>query len=364
MLKAVSLVLFLFSTLAFVTNCSKNSTGTNQDLTSNISGTWRGDYFTAAKNDSGTFIVEITRHGEGFSGEAVLKSSIRNEPHYLFIKGTVSKDEISIELNKDEIPYQITFMLQAVLIDSQHFAGDFFYSPENLNAVIRCEKLKKGSCEIIDLFEVPNTTVISMAFDGSNIWLSTVFNDYIKLSTASIMVIDTVVVYDEKNQHWTSDALTSDRIFLWGHLPLVVSNRVESRIIKFNKAGAIVNIFQIPHRTSGLAFDGNLLWTLNESESKLYQFDDSGNIYKNLYINLPDVIQLEYGQNHFWSLGWFFKKLFKIDKTGKVMAVYDLPEGPEYFSQAGIAFDGTYFWYARNYDPPISHSTIYRLLLD
>jgi len=365
MLKAMSCLLILSLILTFLINCMESSTGISQDQAVNVSGIWRGDYFTATKSDSGTFIIEIIQNEDILSGELVFKSSIRKEPPYLFIKGTVSKDEISMELDNDKIPYQYEFMLHAKLIDSLQFAGDFFYSLDSMNAMISCEKLKKGSSEVVDLFNLPNATVRSMAFDGDNIWLSTVINDYIKLSTTPIMVVDTITVYYENNQHWTSAALTSDGTFLWGHLPLSVSNRTESHILKFNKESAIVENYRIPYLTSGLAFYGNFLWSLNQSESRIYRFDDSGNLYENFSINLPDVSYLEYGGGYFWSLGWFFKKLFKIDKTGKAIAVYDLPEDLEFFDQGGIAFDGTYFWYARNYSPiPISRSTIYRMSLN
>jgi hypothetical protein len=104
---------------------------------------------------------------------------------------------------------------------------------------------------------------------------------------------------------------------------------------------------------------------LNGSESKLHQFDDSGNLHENFHINLPDVTHLEYGAGYFWSLGWFFQKLFKMDKAGKAIAVYDLPEDADSFTPGGIAFDGTYFWYARNYDTWVGRSTvIYRILLN
>lgn len=108
-MKAVSILLILFLILDFLANCDKNSTGTDQPLASNISGIWRGDYFAVSKSDGGTFIVEIIQNGNSFSGEAVLRSSIRNERLHLFIKGTVSKDELSVELNNDKIPYQYEF---------------------------------------------------------------------------------------------------------------------------------------------------------------------------------------------------------------------------------------------------------------
>jgi hypothetical protein len=363
MLKAMSFLLILSLILTFLISCMESSTGISQDQAVNVSGIWRGDYFTATKTDSGTFIVEIIQNEDILSGELVLKSSIRKESNHFFIKGTVSRNELIIELNKDKIPYQYEFMLHANLIDSLQFSGDFFYSPDNLNAIISCEKLKKGRSEVIDSVEVTNATVISMAFDGNYVWLSTANNDYLELNTTP-NIVDTVVVYYETDKHWTSSTLTSDGTFLWGHLPLSVSNRTESHILKFNKEGAIVENYRIPHLTGGLAFDGNFLWSLNQSENRIHRFDDSGNLYENFYINLPDVIHLEYGSGDFWSLGWFFKKLFKIDKTGKAIAVYDLPEDSEFFDQGGIAFDGTYFWYARNYSPiPISRSRIYRLSL-
>jgi len=363
----VSRSFLLIAAILFLTSCKDDSTGNFQTLALDFTGVWQGGYTDTVRNDSGTFVVEISQNKDAVRGELVMKSFTSNKTADLFIKGTVSGTHLAVSLDSASIPYRFEFILQASLTDSQHLSGNFRYFADSLNAVFRIRKLHKGNITVIDSIDI-KPSVRSITCSAGQLWVSTLDNYFI-LTTQPAIVDSLIVLIDigsVTDLRWTSGTLASNGTVLWGDLPSSISNGPDfSHILKFSKQGVVLKTFDIPHRTNGLAFDGRNLWSLNVFQNTADCFDTTGVFTGRIPIRVPDAIHLEHTPDScFWCLGWYLKELYKVGIDGNIRSVYDLPKGILNYYPVGIAFDGTHFWYSRENSTVAGYgSIIYKLLV-
>jgi hypothetical protein len=327
---------------------------------------WQGSYVSGDQSDHGTMMLETVDTGGEVTGDLVIRSHVHEYPFdHLYLKGTTSGGVMSLQFDNSKIAYQFDFSLQAAIGAGVVLDGSFIHPTYGMTASFECHSIEIGTLTVESSYDL-QTAVIGLAFDGKDIWASTSGSDYIRMDTDG-MVLDTVAVFVRPEVHWTSDALTSVGDNLFGHLPVTIidgsETRNESDIEEFTVEGVIVGSFRIGHRTSGLAWDGDHLWSLPVESDNLYSFDGSGAITENVEIGVPDLVDVEYDGAHFWCVGWFLKKLYKLDRAGEVLRAYDLPESGGVDFPSGIAFDGTYLWYSYGHGFE-SVSRIYRLSTD
>jgi hypothetical protein len=186
------------------------------------------------------------------------------------------------------------------------------------------------------------------------------------LMDTSCVFDDTVAVLFEGGLHWTSDALTSDSTSLWGQFPVSVSGpgglRNESDIIEFGKEGSVLGRFRVGHRVTGLSWDGENLWSLSTSSDAFRRLDPQGNMIDSVSVGIPDLVDIEFDGEDFWAIGWFMKRLYRIDGSGEVTAVFHLPGEHEPIFPAGLTLVGARFWYGFN--TSYLDSRVYRLLAE
>jgi hypothetical protein len=310
---------------------------------------WLGDYSSEDQGDRGRFVLDVSSVGAEVTGEIVVRSDVFKYPYdHLYLKGEEKDGALSLQLDKDKVPYQFDFSLQGSAGSGGTLDGALVHPTYGLTADFHCRSVEVGSLSVEYSREL-DAAVKGLAFDGDAVWASTTGSDYIRMDKSGT-VLDTVTVFLRPQVHWTSDALTSDGVSLFGHLPITeVSGGVarnESEIEEFTKSGEIVRSFRIDRQTSGLAWDGTHLWSLPVGSDTLYSFDDSGATVEGTKIGVPDLVDVAYDGADFWCIGWFLKRLYRIDRTGEVLRVYDLPERVGSDFAAAIAFDGTDFWYS------------------
>jgi hypothetical protein len=309
---------------------------------------WQGSWLSQDQSDRGTLILDVVRTGAHVTGDIVFRSYVSGDYRQLYLKGLSGGDDLRLHLDTGKIPYQFEFTLQGAYGSSGDLTATFFYSVEDLRADVDGHVLEMGTLAVQDSFYL-NTTVLGLAFDGERVWISTASDDFVRMSPDGTL-LDQIVVWFRGQYHYQSDALTSDGIRLWGHLPVQIvtpyGTSYESDIEEFTKDGVITRDFRLSHRTSGLASDGDDLWSLPLESDGFYRFDKDGTILEKVAVQLPDLVDIEYDGTHFWSIGWFTKKLYEIDRTGEVVRAYDLPEAGSVNYPSAIVFDGTYFWYS------------------
>jgi hypothetical protein len=303
--------------------------------------------------------------GTGVTGEIVMRSHVHDDPyHHLYLKGTISGNDLRLGLDKDRIPYPFDFTLLGIIKPNPGLSGTISFPLLGLTADIECSTLDVGDLMVAGSFNL-DTTALGLAFDGDRLWVSTATDDYMRMNLSG-SVLDTVVVLYLNQYHWTSDALTSDGEHLWGHLPVTVQDqggrRNESDIHRFTKDGVITRTFRLGHRTSGLASDGAYLWSVPLASDAFYRFDSTGTIVDTVDVQLPDLVDLDYDGTHFWAIGWFTQQLYQINRTGQTVRVYDLPDKDNLNFPLGIVFDGTHFWYS--FSTSDRESRIYKLSIE
>ncbi len=196
-----------------------------------------------------------------------------------------------------------------------------------------------------------------------NLWVSTVADDYwLHDSTGSRRGVVPVFLYDQP-LHWTSDALAWDGRFLWGHLPgneqgpggsLVVST-----LLGFDPSGTVRRQYRIPRRVSGLAWDGARLWMSPINPTGFFHYDTTGAVLDSIGVETPELTAIDHDGGAFWGIGWFLPLLYRIDTSGRIQAVYDLPH-PVGALPAGMAVNATGIWYAYT-DPFLLEATLYHI---
>lgn len=344
---------------ALATGCD-DSTGPGDPIES-VPLTWIG---TLADSEStGALTIDLVQRGESLTGDVVV-TTIPEMPavEHLLVRGTLRDGALHLELDSDRIPYQFSFTLDGELDAALLLTGSLSYPAAGLEASIACRPLARGEVTVESSFDVPYA-VKAMVFDGSKLWLSTIGDDYLRMTTAGTLEDRVVVLYNDA--HWTSGALTFDGSKLLGFLPTTVQGpggtRNESAMFEFDDAG-ISRRYDLPHRTSGLAFDGAGTWSLEVGTRTLFRFDASGAILDSLRIDVPDPYHLEFDGTSFWTTSWYTLALYRVDMEGRTAAVYELPlESPLGF-QAGIAVEGSRLWFGRSI--ALGETRIYRLTTD
>ncbi len=327
---------------------------------------WLGSYSSSEDDDSGAFMIDIYRVGNAVSAELVIRSREEENPYdHLFLNGSARGNDIDLELNTDLINYGFSFDLELTMSSDGTMSGSFYYSTYDMTADVACVELEGAAAEADTSFDMSFVS-LGLAYDSTDVWISTSTRDHILMDPATTAFIDTVVVFIAEEARWTSEALTSDGTVLYGGYPITVSgpegSRSESDIIEFEKDGDFVRRFRIGHRTSGLAWSGEDLWSLPIESDYFYRVGLDGTVLESVPASVPDLVDIEFDGTDFWAIGWFMKRLYRIDSAGEVLSVYSLPLEYGYVFPAALTFDGTNLWYCTN--TSYLDSRLYRLNLE
>lgn len=354
-----SLVLALLA-LAVLPGCDTVGTGpppSDPELT-----IWLGSYSSSGDDDSGAIMIDINRTGRTATAELVIRSHEQETPYnHLYLKGSAIGDHMNLRLDTDRTGSGFTFDLQLRMGPGGTMTGSFYFSTYDMTADIDCIELESAEAGADTLIDVSEVT-LGLAYDSEYVWISTSSRDHFLMDSTAAFV-DTVVVFLVGDARWASDALTSDGSLLYGGYPVTVTGperaRNESDIVEFERNGNVIRRFRVGHRTSGLAWSGTGLWSLPIESDSLYSLNLEGTILDAVPVGVPDLVDIEFDGTDFWAIGWFMKRLYRIDSSGEVLTVYRLPGEYGYIFPTALAFDGSHFWYSFN--TSYLDSRIYRL---
>jgi hypothetical protein len=250
-----------------------------------------------------------------------------------------------------------TYRFEGTLTGSEQLSGTFTLRlggtfPLELN------RIPAGQMTAHLLLALDPSGVLALAFDRENLWLSTTEN-YLVV-TPNGTVEDTVDVFYTQDAHWTSPILTFGHDLLWGTIAYGTSSGTRSRVLPFNRTGIVFDqAFVLPHISSGLAHDGEHLWSLEHDSGKIFEVTEAGAVIDSLDLHHPDLYELAFDGAHFWSVGWYVPRLYEFDRTGALLAAYVLPDdqGVAWWP-AGLAADSSGLFYGRGLPGAISE--IYR----
>lgn len=346
LLSSLILLLVAFAVLPGCETGIPNHPPVDYELTS-----WLGTYSSSGGDDSGVIMLDIARNDRTLTAEAIFRSRESEYPYdHIYLKGRVRGDDIELSLDTERIPYVFEFDLDLVMGSGGSLSGSFYHSAYDMTGDIDCTVLETADAAV-DTFVDIKAAGIGLAYDGEHVWMSASGRDHI-LIDSTFALVDTVAVLFEYETHWVSDALTSDGTLLFGGYPVTVTvpggTRLESDIIVFEKNGDISKRFRIGHRTGGLAWSGEDLWSLPTGSDYLHRLDLDGSSLESVSVDVPDLVDIEFDGTHFWAIGWFMKRMYKISSSGEVLTVYHLPGEYGFIYPAGLVFDGTHFWYSFN----------------
>lgn len=350
-MKSSPLLIFLLCSALIFTGCDDESTAPEQDEPQyeTVRYFWQGAYISDDQNDNGSLVIDAVRVGANVTAELVFQSyTIRNLWGHTYMKGTIFGDELSLSLDTDRIEYQYESTVMGTLGQDSELVGTFSYP--GLVADIDCSNHTVDSLAAEMLMHLGGN-IHAIASHKGEIWLSYDYgytNGYLRMDGEGNFT-DTTVVYIYSGALFISNKLTSDGTLVWGFLPGSIQDPGGdiinvSHMIGFDEEGSIINEFTIPFRVSGLASTESESWGLHSHTNGLHRYDASGAVLDSISVLVPDLTCLDYDGSYFWSQGWFLHRLYKIDKAGTVVAVFDLPEAELYIWPTGLTFDGTHIW--------------------
>jgi hypothetical protein len=289
--------------------------------------------------------LDLTRTGDALEGEIVFRSRQSEYPYtYTAVKGTATGQDITLELLADPDPWQ--FALSG--FDSMGtLTGTFSASPWSLSATFTLTELVRGT--LVAESSLPqDDSPRGIAVHKGELWLAQL-PGYFERRTLDDESLDYVFVYLYPGILWTSKPLTSDGTSLYGHLPVTVQGgnglSNESDIIRFTEDGVVAGRFRLPHRCTGLTWDGTSLWAVPITSEAMLRFDASGTVLETVPISIPDAQDILFDGQYFWAPSWFLSLLYQMDRQGNILAVFDLPQPSDLSRSVALAHDGTRFWY-------------------
>ncbi len=333
--------------------CDKHPT---RVLSTPVARAWIGTF--SNESTGGDIVLDLVQTGGELRGEAVIAAPMAQ---HLYLQGYARGDSFDLALDHSRVPYSFDFTLRARLRPDGWLQGNLAYSPAALAATLTCRPLRRLQVTDEAATEV-SYGVGAIAFDGQDLWLSTATDDFVRMTPAGA-IRDTVVIYYRGDLRWTSTALTYDGSRLWGFLPGTVmvpggTNVNYMDVVNFTAAGRSPDSLRLWHRTNGLAFDGADLWSLRSDGPKAYRFTRAGVVTDSVYFGIPDAVHLEFDGRHFWTLGWYMKRLYQCDADGQPVAIGDVPGENTGSSQGGLAVVGSRVWTVETH---LGSSTIHRL---
>ena len=326
---------------------------------------WLGSYSSTGDDDSGAFMIDIYRIGREARAELVIRSHENDTPYnHLYMKGRASGDRVELRLDTDWIDYGFTFDVELTIGSGGTMTGTFYFSTYDMTGDIACVELEQAEAAVDTSIDV-NAVALGTAFDGDHVWISTSGRDHF-LMDSTTAVVDTVAVFLVGEFRWTSDALTSGGSLMYGGYAVTVAgpegSRNESDIVEFERDGDVIRRFRTGHRTSGLAWSGTDLWSLPIESDSLYRVDLDGAVLEAVPAGVPDLVDIEFDGEYFWAIGWFMRRMYKIDSFGETVAVYHIPGEQGYVFPTALTFDGSHFWYSFN--TSYLDSRMYRLSVE
>ena len=164
-----------------------------------------------------------------------------------------------------------------------HRTSDLTVSPSSL-----------WDLEIVDSFASPGPAPIGLASDGSNVW--NVADKIYRLETSGIVDLEGELPYPD---------------------------------------------------ASALDFDGTHFWNLDKSENKIYKWDISDGLAKNVIDSIPSPASipadLAYDGSYLWATSTYTDIIYKLDViTGSIEQSFSSPGS----QPTGLAHDGIYLWNA------------------
>ena len=310
-------------------------------------------------HEQGAAVLEMEVFEGRIRGTLIVQTTPGISPWVAAVSGNVSEDGLHLE---DDYEQPIVAM-DLTLNGDGHLGGtiELPQTPDQ-SGTIALDRIPKGSVLATPIATYLQTDVSALAWDGQRLWVSTLGDDYILMSPNG-QPEDTVAVFYVNDIHWNSNALAFGNGRLWGFIPFTLSPGFSGiRILPFTRDGILFGgAFVLHMQTSGLAHDGDHLWSLNRAAGRIYQISETGDVTDSLAVEHLDTYHLEYARGHFWCLGWYLPKLYELDTEGRVLRVYDLPHDVANPAPEGLAYDGNAFYYARGQG---GGSTIFRLTIE
>lgn len=321
---------------------------------------WAGTF--GGGNEPGCVVVDLVQFGDSLAGDVAYWSAplaaVRAAPARQRVSGGAAGDSIDIAAIADPA----AFRLRGEVYGLGGLRGTLVLgAPMPLQAAVTCNAVVRGQGTIEGRIRV-EAAGKALAFDGTRFWVSTAGDDHLLVDPQG-GVVGSVPVFVRPNTHWTSDALAFDGRWMWGHLPVTVIEpggaRNTSRLYAFDSQGAIRDSLEIAHRTSGLAWFGAALWSLDAATHRVLRLDAAGQVTASIALQVPDPIHLESDGVRFWTTGWLLPRLYALAIDGRVAGLFDLPEPTSF--PGGLAAEGSSMWCARtDFFPPYA-TRLYRL---
>jgi len=316
---------------------------------------WIGTYTSGL--GSGDVILDITQTGSSLAGEVVIGPTAST---YARLTGVVSSDSMFLSLDP-AVGNPAIFSLRLEVHSDTTCSGTMTVASAGMTADVTCRPLPRRTVDTDETHEIPSS-VVTMVYDGSLIWLSA-SEDYARIEPSTGAVVDHVVIHHEPAAVWVSTELMYDGTVVWGMYPITIGgpggNTNVADLLGFTAAGRTPDSIRVDHRPHGMAYDGSRYWSLRNEPGALTSFDRTGAITDSLHVGIPDGSDLGFDGSRFWVLGFSLERLYEVSTAGEVVAICDLPStGPSF--KVGLATEGSHIWFGED---RISSTTLHRMTL-
>lgn len=340
--------------------CSKDSSPTKPPPPAPVTArySWIGQFDDGSQR--GDVIVDVNQNGSSLAGEV----SVGNLGlDHSYVLGTLVADSVYLHMDPAHGPNATDLVLAGRIQPSGDLVGRLVFVPNSLDATLDLRELPRKSL-VADVPYPSTLGVIGIAYDGTQMWLSTSSDDYILMDLDGTLT-DTVVVIHSPNAHWMSSVLGYDGTRMWGVYPISIigpnGREDTSDLLGFDATGRTPDSVHVGHRPAGLAFVGPYSWSLRTDPSALVRFDETGIVTDSVHVEVPDPYGLAFDGLHFWTIGWFLRRLYEIDATGHVRSMCDLPRDLPVPFALGVVIEGNYIWYGEG---NVGQTVLHRMTIE
>jgi parallel beta-helix repeat protein len=136
----------------------------------------------------------------------------------------------------------------------------------------------------------------------------------------------------------------------WDGQYLWIVEQPDKTINKFDTSMNLIESFPSPATLPyGLTFDGEYLWLLEYTKPLVYQINRSGNVIKSIPAPTEHCMGLAWDGKYLWTNPWHENKLYKFNTSGNLIDTVPIEIG----NVMGMAWDGKHLWIVDNGDDMI-----------
>jgi hypothetical protein len=331
-------LLFVLGTATVGLSCGKSA-----PPTVDVTGTWLGTATSDVDGSSLQVVLGMKQEDAAVSAQLGLQSLTSwNANTSNDFTGTVEGAEVTLDIASDQgDPWTFTATVSGESATGTYsitlYREDAAYTDQGTWSVKRVPASPLTSTL---LFSV-DADIGAMTFDGTHLWLDGSGLDPNGANLCKFTLQgDRVACFDTPNPPYDGVPAVCSGAMTFDGTNLRCRNRnPDGRLYVIDTNGAFVSQVSTTHADGALAWDGQTLWCAQDV-ADLESLDAAGNALSTIQISLPHPSGLAWDGESLWLADEPVVRIYRLDRTGKVLGVSDPPPMTSAQRLTALAWDG------------------------